>query len=66
MTLIENGSGVDGTAFQGVIVVGATDCSDNRAGFSNFASLGDIMARADNILSTWNAGPIIQETVDTR
>jgi serine protease len=44
-------------ACQGEIVVGATDSSGNRAGFSNYGSLVNVMAPGDSILSTWNKGP---------
>ncbi|SAL03800.1 serine metalloprotease [Caballeronia calidae] len=43
-------------ACQGIIVVGATNSSGNRAWFSNFGSLVNVMAPGDTILSTVNAG----------
>jgi serine protease len=43
-------------ACEGVIVVGATNSSGNRASFSNYGSLVNIMAPGDTILSTFNAG----------
>ncbi|SAL79394.1 serine metalloprotease [Caballeronia peredens] len=44
-------------ACQGIIVVGATNSSADRAWFSNYGSLVDVMAPGDNILSTSNTGP---------